>query len=96
MKIFEFFFKSNSAFRVTFNTLFMNTLFIIIGTIAAVGLAIILNELKNRLFAKVSNTFMFLPHFISWVIVAYFVYAFLNVDYGLVNKILAIVRDSLD
>jgi ABC-type polysaccharide transport system, permease component len=88
LKNFEFFFASNSASRITFNTLFLNALFIITGTVFQVGLAIILNELKNRRIAKVSNTVMFLPYFISWVIVGYFTYALLNYDYGLINKTL--------
>jgi putative aldouronate transport system permease protein len=51
-------------------------------------MAIVLNELRNRKIAKITNTLMFLPYFISWVIVGYFTYALLNFDYGLVNKTL--------
>lgn len=85
---FKFFFTSNYASRIIFNTVFLNSLFIIISTVFQVGFAVILNELKSRIFAKVSNTIMFMPYFISWVIVGYFTYSLLNVDYGLVNKFL--------
>lgn len=88
LKNFEFFFSSNIASRITFNTLYLNALFIITATIFQVGLAIILNELKNRGIAKVTNSIMFLPYFISWVIVGYFTYALLNVDYGVINRLI--------
>jgi putative aldouronate transport system permease protein len=45
-----------------------------------------LNELKNRKFAKLYQTAMFLPNFLSWVVVGYLAFAFLSVDMGFINK----------
>lgn len=88
LKNFEFFFTSMYAFRITFNTLFLNILFIITGTLMQVAFAVMLNEVKNKLFVKISNSIMFFPYFISWVIAGYFVYALLNMDNGLINSVL--------
>ena len=51
--------------------------------------AIILSELANKRLAKVYQTGMLFPHFLSWVIVSYFVFTFLSPDRGLLNNILA-------
>ena len=66
-------------------------MFIVIGTILAVFVAILLFELKSRAATKVFQTIMITPHFISWVIVAYMVFALLNTKYGIVNNIRAIM-----
>ncbi len=88
---FKFFFKSDVFARITYNTLSMNFMFIVIGTILAVFVAILLFELKSRAATKVFQTIMITPHFISWVIVAYMVFALLNTKYGIVNNIRAIM-----
>lgn len=88
LKNFEFFFKSNYAFTVTWNTIKLNTLFIFFGTIVAVTLALALNELRNRYFLKVSQTMMLFPNYLSWVIVSYMLYGLFSMEYGLINNIL--------
>ena len=88
LKNFEFFFSSQDAARITFNTLFLNSTFIIFGLLFQVAFAIMLNELGSGLFVKVSQSVMFLPYFISWVIVGYFGIAFLNMDNGFLNTML--------
>ena len=52
------------------------------------GLAIFISEIGGKYFKKVTQTAMFLPYFISWVVVGMIAYNFLNVDYGTVNTIL--------
>lgn len=84
-KNFEFFFQSNDAWRITRNTLGMNALFIVVGTIFDVGFALMLYEIKQKWRIKTYQTIMLFPHFISWVIVGYMVYAFLNPSIGFVN-----------
>lgn len=86
---FKFLFGTDIAWRITRNTLLMNFLFIITGTVTNIGVALLMNELQGTLRAKFYQSAMFLPYFISWVVVGYFVYAFLNVDQGIVNKVLA-------
>lgn len=84
---FRFFFESNDWVRVTFNTIYLNVLFLFFGTIAAVAIAIMLSEIKNKWFTKVSQSVVILPHFISWTVVAMFSIALFSGE-GVVNRIL--------
>jgi putative aldouronate transport system permease protein len=65
-----------------------NVIFIVLGVALPVTLAIMISNLKSQKIAKVTQTAMFLPHFLSWVVVGYFVFAFLSTDNGLVNRII--------
>lgn len=89
LKNFEFLFQSGKLFELTKNTILYNLAFIILGNLLAVAVAILLNELQSKLFRKVSQTMMFLPYFISQVLVGVLVYNLLNYDYGFVNGILS-------
>ncbi|WP_229520969.1 ABC transporter permease [Paenibacillus sp. GM2] len=75
-----------SVLRVVFNTLFLNVLFIGIGTALAITTAVLINEIRLVWFKKISQSLVILPNFISWVIVAVFAYNFLNTDFGIVNN----------
>ena len=84
---FEFFFKSQDAFRITRNTLVLNFLFISITLILAIVLALLLFELpKGRV--KIYQTCMFVPYFISWIVASYILYALLNPQTGMVPHLL--------
>ncbi|MEK3917911.1 sugar ABC transporter permease [Paenibacillus sp. FSL H7-0331] len=85
---FEFFFRSYKALTVTFNTIFLNLLFIVFGTLMALVISLVLNELRKKLFVKISQSVMLFPHFISWIVVSYVLYAFFSMDMGLVNQML--------
>jgi putative aldouronate transport system permease protein len=85
---FEYFFTSGVAWRLIRNTVGLNLLFMITVQVAAIIVALLLNEIFDKRIAKVYQSVIFFPHFISWVIVGYFAYAFLNADQGLVNNIL--------
>ncbi|MCJ8012122.1 sugar ABC transporter permease [Paenibacillus sp. KQZ6P-2] len=87
-KNFEYLFSTNDAYIITRNTILYNLIFIVLGLIIAVGFAIMLNELVNKRTAKVYQTGMFLPHFLSWVIISYFAFTFLSVDKGVLNQII--------
>ena len=82
---FKFIFESDAFSRILRNTLVMNFLFIIVGTMAAVVVAILLFEVRSRKATKVYQTILITPNFISWVIASYMVYAFLNPQQGLLN-----------
>lgn len=84
---FKFLFSTNDAYIITRNTLLYNIFFIILGLVLSVAMAIILAEVANKKLAKVYQTGMFLPYFLSWVIVGYFVFSFLSFDKGMVNHI---------
>ena len=85
---FEVFLKSADFIRTTWNTLFMNFLFIIFGTVSALLVAILLYSLKSRAATKVYQTTMIMPHFLSWVVVSYMAYAILHPSYGVLNGLL--------
>ncbi len=88
LRNFEFFFKSNDFTRITFNTLYLNAIFIVVGTIAAVALALLLFGLTSRTGKKVYQTILISPYFLSWVVVGYMVYGILNPSYGLLNSVI--------
>jgi putative aldouronate transport system permease protein len=85
---FEFFFKSNAAARVIGNTLYLNLLFLIFTTIFSAALAILLGEILNRPFKRVSQSLMLFPHYLSWVVIGYMIYGFFSMEYGIINKII--------
>lgn len=83
---FQFLFKSSYFETMLRNTLVYNTIFIVLGVVIPVALAIMISQLYSKKLAKTCQTMMFLPHFLSWVVIGYFVYAFLATDAGLVNN----------
>jgi putative aldouronate transport system permease protein len=87
-KNFIFFFTTGYAWRVTRNTILLNIMFIAIGTVFEVGLALLFNEIRNKYFKKVAQTLTFLPNFVSWIIVMVFVYNIFNSDRGVLNSVL--------
>lgn len=87
-KNFEFFFTSSDAWRITRNTIAYSSIFLVVGTVAAVCVALILFEVKNRIAIKIYQTSMILPRFLSWVIVGYITYTLLNPELGLLNQLL--------
>ncbi len=86
---FEFLFNNPEIVTATRNTILYNVAFIILGTGASVAVALLLYELTNRA-VKFYQTAMFLPHFISWVVAAYAARVFLDMDYGVINKVLGV------
>ena len=85
---FSFFFKSGKAWLLTKNTILYNISFIITGLFFQVSLAIFISELKLRYFKKIAHSVIFLPYFISWVIVSAMAYNLFNSDYGVINNLL--------
>ena len=83
-KNFEFLFKTNDAWIMFRNTLGYNVVFIILGVIIPVAFAIMMNELTRKFVRKTYQTMMFFPYFLSWVVVSYFLNAFLDAQYGMI------------
>jgi putative aldouronate transport system permease protein len=84
---FEFLFKAQDAVRIIRNTLLYNITYIVLGTVAALLLALLLNELSGKLI-KIYQTTMFLPYFISFVLVGYITNAFLDHKGGFLNTLI--------
>jgi putative aldouronate transport system permease protein len=85
---FRFLFGTDTAWRITRNTLLMNSLFIATGTVASLAIALLMNEVYTSWLSKYYQTMLFFPYFISWVIVSYFVFGFLNGETGIANQVL--------
>ena len=91
---FKFFYISGKMALVTINTFTYNLSFIIVNTTLAVGLAVILNEVKNKYFKKATQSFIFLPYFVSWVIVGSIAYSILNYESGALNTFLKSINSE--
>lgn len=83
---FEYLFKTNDAFIITRNTILYNVAFIILGTVLAIAVAIMLNDVRSSKAKKFYQTVYLLPYLISIVVVSYLVYALLSVDSGFINN----------
>lgn len=87
-KNFEFFFKSTDAWVVLRNTIGLNLIFIFLTLVISIAIALMINEIRSRTKVKLIQTIMFFPYFLSWVVVSYMLYAFLNTDLGILNTAL--------
>ena len=85
---FKAFFGSSAFFQVTFNTIFLNALFIISSMAVSILIAIALSEVNGRLFKKATQSIVILPHFISWTVIALLCEALLKTQNGFINNIL--------
>lgn len=88
LKNFDFLILSNKLWPLTRNTFLYNMAFIVFGVVLEVGFAIVLNGLVGKRFKKFSQSAMFLPYFISWVVAAALLYNFFNYEKGFVNNVL--------
>jgi len=78
----------NNTLTYIRNTVLYNLLFMVVGLVFSVALAVIIYELTNKFWAKLYHSILFLPFFISWIVVAYVVCA-LGSSNGIINSILA-------
>lgn len=84
---FKFLFQSSDAWLITKNTVLYNLVFIVLGIVLPVTLAIILKEILNKRLSKIYQSAMFLPYFLSWVVVSYCLFAFLSPTQGFANTV---------
>jgi putative aldouronate transport system permease protein len=90
-KNFEFLIKSGQLWTLTRNTILYNLAFIVFGNILQIAIAIMLNEIRSTFFKKISQAAMFLPFFISAVLVGVIAFNLLNYDTGAIN---ALIRET--
>lgn len=86
VKNFTYLFKTGDAWVIIRNTLGYNLIFIILGTLLAILVAILLNEIQRKRQQQIYQTIILIPHLISYVIVSYIVYALLGESNGMVNN----------
>ncbi|MCR5721632.1 MAG: ABC transporter permease subunit [Lachnospiraceae bacterium] len=98
LKNFEFLTKTKDAWVMIRNTVLYNIVFIVLGTVLAVTIAIILNEIRSKAAKQAYQTIILIPFLISMVIVSYLAYAFLSTSNGFINNTLARVFgiDAID
>lgn len=88
LETFRKIFKDADFFRALRNSLVFNFLDLVVSFPMPIILALMLNELRFPRFKKVTQTLLYLPHFLSWVIVASLSYVFFKPSTGLVNILL--------
>ncbi len=71
------------------NTLVLFALNIIIFFPLPIILSLMLNEVRHKFFKNVVQTVIYIPHFMSWVIIVSITYVFMNVDGGVLNEMIA-------
>ncbi|GIP00621.1 ABC transporter permease subunit [Paenibacillus sp. FSL W8-0187] len=88
LKYFKILFQSDATLQIIWNTLSLSILNLIFGFPAPIIIAIALNEVRKRWLKRWIQTIIYLPHFLSWVIVAGLVLTLFSIDGGTVNKLL--------
>lgn len=71
-----------------YNTLYISILKMVCGFPIPIILALMMNEMRNMQFKKVAQTLLYLPHFISWVVMAGLIMNFLDPSTGLITALL--------
>lgn len=88
LKQFRFLFSDDAFLLVLRNTIAMSFINMVLGFVTAIVFAILLNEIKHKLYKRTVQTISYLPHFLSWIIVTGIVANSLSVDGGIVNVLL--------
>ena len=85
---FEYMFQLGTFYRVFANSLILSLLRIVFCFPVPIVLALMLNEMKNQGYKRISQTIIYLPHFISWVVVGGMLINFLSPTWGVVNLLI--------
>ena len=88
MEQFKFLFEYPDSVQVIWNTLRIAVLKLVFGFISTMGFALLINEVRRKVLRSTVQTFVFLPHFLSWVVLGGIFIELLNPDSGLVNQAL--------
>ncbi|MEK3883522.1 ABC transporter permease subunit [Paenibacillus sp. PL2-23] len=88
---FEYVFSMPNIWRVVWNTLFIAIMKIIAGMVVPITFALLLNEVRRMIFKRVTQTIIYFPYFLSWVILSGILIDILSPSYGLVNKLISAV-----
>lgn len=87
-KHFKFLFADDAFIRVLRNTFAMSTINLVLGFVTAIGLALLLNEIKRMNVKRIVQTISYMPHFLSWVVTASIVSYTLSMENGIINILL--------
>ncbi len=87
-EIFEKVFRHRDFGKSVWNTLLLNILDLVFSFPMPIILALILNEIRCKWFKKLTQTLLYLPHFLSWVIIGALAYQLFSVSNGVVNNLI--------
>lgn len=87
-KNFEFLWRSGTLFRITKNTILYNIVFIFLGNFLQIFVAIILSRMVSKIYKRTVQSIMFLPYFVSAVILGVLFYNLFNYEHGFINGML--------
>lgn len=91
-----FFFGTGMGPKVIWNTLYINFWGLLLGLIVPISLALLFNEIQSKRFKQFTQSMMFFPYFVSWVVVGALIYGLFATDVGVVNKVLeALGKDPI-
>lgn len=85
---FRYIFNTPDFPRLIKNTLSINVYKIVFGFPAPIILALLINEVRSKIFKSMVQTISYLPYFVSWIVISGIMYNLLNYNYGIVNNIL--------
>jgi putative aldouronate transport system permease protein len=85
-KNFTDFFNSRYFFQMFRNTLVINLMNLVFFFPAPIILSLLLNEIRSDRFKRLNQTLLYMPHFMSWVVITGLTFFLFSVDIGLVNK----------
>ncbi|MDF2648159.1 MAG: transporter permease subunit [Paenibacillus sp.] len=92
---FELLFSQPGTLNIITNTLTLSVLRLIFGFPVPILLALLLNEAKNMLFKRVTQTIVYLPHFFNWVIIGGMVLTIFSMESGIVNRIVEMLTGNV-
>lgn len=93
-KNFDFLFHGGMQsiiWKLTKNTILYNIAFIALGNLSQIAVAVTLKEIKSKYFVKITQTLMFMPYFVSMVIVGVITYNIFNYKYGIANHFITAI-----
>jgi len=83
-----FFFGTGMGPKVIWNTLYINFWGLLLGLVVPITIAILFNEIQSKRFKQFTQSMMFFPNFVSWVVVGALIYGLFSTDVGVINKVL--------
>ncbi|WP_294833680.1 sugar ABC transporter permease [uncultured Gemmiger sp.] len=89
LEIFKKVFKHRDFTKALVNTLLLNVLDLLFSFPMPIILALLLNEIRVKWFKRVTQTLLYLPHFLSWVVIGATAYAMFATNTGVVNTLIA-------
>lgn len=86
--VFRDLFNKPDFFKAVRNTLLLNSIDLILSFTVPIVLALLINDIKGTIFKRVNQTLLYLPHFLSWVIVGALAYQLLGFGSGMINNLI--------